>query len=96
MYLSDIENTCSMQELTDINEVTITNKNDNFRDFIHSNCNNNTKAIIYNSTFIKSSKQYKNLVKLGFEPVFTYKGNSNNRTVTTFLLDLKKNKYKTK
>ena len=101
MEFKQIENTCSMVEMGYVQDKEMENitKND-FKECLNNGSYNNeysspsTKVILYNTNSTKTSKEHKNLLKLGFKPVFTYKGNADNKTVTSYMLDLKKNKYK--
>ena len=93
MNLESVCNTCSMYELCDVisTETRIRKKLIDHIFGMGSDC----KCIIYNTTFSKTNRVYKQLLELGFVEVFSYIGNTPikknshlNKTVTTLMLDV--------
>jgi len=81
--------TCSMAEIgglvtTHINKISGKEFIDKLGSIDYSSLLSEIKALIYNSCGV--SRSFNNhMLRLGFKPVFKYRGNSGNKVVTTWM-----------
>ena len=96
MYISALNDTCSMYEISDCVEISfkdnIINKEEFFKHLSKHDSDtvnnefNKIKVFIYN-TLYESDYFKTSMKKIGFKKVHSYIGNTNNRLVTTYIFN---------
>lgn len=79
--LYEVRATCSMEELGTFNHIIYKNLKKEYGplkilNLIKQALLKINKCIIYNVNYTKGSKNYKDMIELGFKEVYTYKGNN--------------------